>query len=191
MDMDYISQQQLADNITRMANYRKHAEQLAVPVLTNSEIIGSKDPHVVMFAVKDNVFIEQLISDGHIEDGQFEQRIELAINNEKRLMKEENVDLNFMYYKDYDNGVFKFKLYVCDMIKSDGDGKKGITRIFYAYFVEPRLHDFYALTVSAGVFPMPTEQLKPGTIDLQNDKITISLDNLMKMLMDNLKYKYR
>ena len=36
---------------------------------------------------------------------------------------------------------------------------------------------------------MPTEQLKLGIIDTENDKITFTLDNMMKVVLDNLKYK--
>jgi hypothetical protein len=36
---------------------------------------------------------------------------------------------------------------------------------------------------------MPTNLLKPGLIDVENDEITKKLSEMMKNLIDNLKYK--
>lgn len=182
--------QQMAADAARIMNYRMHAEQLFVPVLKDFEVKDDGNPQTILLA-EGHGFVEQLTSDGYIEDGQFDQRIDLVINNTKQFMRNngcENADESFIYYKDYDNGIFKFKMYVCDMIIQVGNEKK-IIRQLIAYFVEPRMRDFYQLSLSAGPFTMPTEQLKPGSIDLQNDQVTITLDNLMKTLMDNLKYK--
>lgn len=182
--------QQAAADAARIMNYRMHAEQLLVPMLDDFEVKDDGNPQTIMLA-EGHGFTEQLTSDGYIEDGQFDQRIDLVINNTKQFMEIsgcENVDDSFIYYKDYDNGVFKFKMYVCDMVIQAGSEKK-IIRQLIAYFVEPKMHDFYQFSLSAGPFAMPTEQLKPGSIDLQNDQVMIALDNLMKILMDNLKYK--
>ena len=69
------------------------------------------------------------------------------------------------------------------------NGEKKISRSLNAYFVEPRMHDFYQFTLTVGPIVMPPKILKPDVIDLQNDKMTIALNNLMKDLLDNLKYK--
>lgn len=182
--------QQMAMDAARMMNYRMHAEQLFVPVLKDFETKNDANPQVVLLA-EGHGFVEQLTSDGHIDDGQFEQRIDLVINNTKQFMKKngcEDVDKSFIYYKDYNNGIFSFKMYVCDMI-IPVNGERKVIRQFIAYFVEPKMHDFYQLSLSAGPFTMPTEQLKLGVVDLQNDQVTLALDNLMKALMDNLRYK--
>ena len=100
----------------------------------------------------------------------------------------ENVDRSFTYYKDYNNGTFSFKVYVFDMIVTVNE-KKRVIRQFIAYFIEPKMHDFYQLTLFAGPFIIPTKQLKLGVIDLENDRVTLVLNNLMRTLLDNLKYK--
>lgn len=176
--------------MARMMNYRMHAEQLFVPILNDFQVENDNNPQTILLA-SGHGFVEQLTSDGHIDDGQFEQRIDLVIKNTKEFMKNnncENVDNSFIFYKEYNSGVFDFKLYIQDMIIPVQNEKK-VIRNFIAYFVEPKMHDFYQFSLSAGPFTMPTEQLKIGIIDLQNDQVTISLDNLMKTLLDNLKYK--
>lgn len=185
-----VNQAQVASDMARIMNYRLHAEQLSVPVLKDFQVQNDNNPQTILLA-SGHGFIEQLTSDGHIEDGQFEQRIELVIKNTKDFMRNnncENVDNSFIYYKDYDNGIFNFKLYVQDMIIPVQNEKK-VIRNFLAFFVEPRMHDFYQLSLGAGPFTMPTEQLKTGVIDLESDQVTMSINNLMKTLLDNLKYK--
>ncbi len=177
-------------DMARIMNYRMHSEQLFIPVLNDFKIENDNNPQTILLATGHG-FTEQLTSDGYIEDGQFEQRIELVISNTKKFMKNsgcENVDNSFIFYKDYNNGVFNFKIYVCDMIIPIGNERK-VIRQFNAYFVENKMHDFYQMSLSAGPFTMPTEQLKVGVIDLDTDMVTKSLDNLMKSLLDNLKYK--
>lgn len=184
------NQVNVAMDMAQMMNYKMHAQQLYVPILNDFQIENDNNPQTILLA-SGHGFIEQLTSDGHINDGEFEQRIDLVITNTKQFMKNngcENVDNSFIYYKDYNNGIFDFKLYVQDMIIPVQNEKK-VIRNFLAFFVEPKMHDFYQLSLGAGPFTMPTEQLKTGTIDLQNDQVTISLDNLMKTLLDNLKYK--
>ena len=127
------------------------------------------------------------MSDGHIENDDFEKRIDLVINNTKNFMKSnncENVENSFKFYKEYTNGIFNFKIYVCDLIIQ---GK--VLRQFISYFVEPKLQDFYQLTVSVGPFDFPTNQIKIDQIDLNNDSTTKSLDILNTLLLNNLKYK--
>ena len=173
-----------------MMNYRLHAEQLFVPVLNGFQIENDNNPQTILLA-SGHGYIEQLTSDGHIDDGQFEQRIDLVIKNTKDFMRSnncENVDNSFIYYKDYNNGIFNFKLYFQDMIIPVQNEKK-VIRNLLAYFVEPKMHDFYQFSLGAGPFTMPTELLKVGTVDLQSDQVTMALDKLMKQLLDNLKYK--
>ena len=177
-------------DMARIMNYRMHAEQLFIPILNDFQVENDNNPQTILLA-SGHGFTEQLTSDGYIGEGEFEQRIDLVIKNTKDFMKAnncENVDNSFIYYKDYNNGIFNFKLYVQDIIIPVQNEKK-VIRNFIAYFVEPKMHDFYQLSLGAGPFSMPTELLKTGIIDLQNDKVTISLDNLMKNLLDNLKYK--
>ena len=188
--MNNDNQMNMMIDATRMMNYKLHAEQLNIPIVNGLQVKSDGNPQTILLAYGHG-FTEQLTSDGFIQDGDFENRINLVITNTKQFMRNnncENVENSFIYYKDYSNGVFNFKLYVQDMIIPIQNEKKAI-RTFIAYFVEPEMHDFYQMSLSVGPFTMPTEQLKIGTIDLQDDQITISLNNLMKDILDNLKYK--
>ena len=181
---------QTAADAARIMNYRKHAEQLSVPVLKGFERKDDGNPLTILLA-EGYGFTEQLTSDGHIESDQFEQHVDLAINNTKQFMLNngcENVDGSFIYYKDYKSETFQFKLYFCDMIAQVG-GERKIIRQLIAYFFEPKMRDFYQLTLSVGPFAMPTEKLKPGIIDLQDDQVTATLDKMMTTLMDNIQYR--
>jgi hypothetical protein len=175
---------------TRMMNYKMHAEQLNIPVASDFQVIDDGKPQTILLATGHG-FIEQLTSDGFIQDGDFEKRIQEIISKNKEFMKNnnfENADNSHIFYKDYSNGVFNFKLYVQDMI-IPMTGEKSVIRSIIAYFVEPKMHDFYQMCLSVGPFTMPAEELKIGKIDLQNDKVTASLDYLMKDILDNLTYK--
>lgn len=181
---------QVGSEMADTLNYKLHAEGLNIPILEGFQKQENDNPQVVLLATKSG-FVEQLVSDGHINDGEFEERINFVINNTKQFMKNngcENVDNSFMFHEDYNNETFKFKVYVCDMIIPDGTEKK-VIRQFNAYFIDPKMNDFYQLSLSTGPFAFPTEQLKLGVIDLQSDQITFSLNSLMHILMNNLKYK--
>lgn len=171
-------------------NFKLHADQLNIPVINGLQVLDDEDPQTILLASSQR-FVEQLTSDGAVDKDQFSQRLELVIENTKKYMVEmgcDNVDNSFIYYKDYNNGVFNFKLYVCDVIVPI-NGEKKVIRQFNAYFVEPKMMDFYQLSMSAGPFSYPTNQIKLGVIDLENDQITITLDNMMKSVLDGLKYK--
>lgn len=179
-----------ARDITNLMNYRKHAEILSIPVLDKFEIKRDDNPRTILLATREGI-VEQLIVDGHIEVNQFDERITSVINSSKKFMEKsgcQNVENSFIYYDEYNNGVFIFKLYFSDMIIPK-NGKFQIIRQLNAYFIEPKMKDFYQLSLSVGPFKYPNEELKVGVIDLNNDLVSRSLIELMKKLMNNLKYK--
>lgn len=173
-----------ANQIAIQMNYKLHAAQFDIPMFNFMKKTDSPYTQVV-FVAEGGGYIEQLVSDGHINDGEFEQRVDLVISNTKKVP---GVQIDFFNYKDYSNGIFNFKLYFQDMIIPTSEGNK-ISRSINAYFVEPKMHDFYQFSLSTEPLLMPTKELKPGVIDLENDKLTLALNNLMKDLLDNLKYK--
>ena len=121
----------------------------------------------------------------------FEQRINLVEKNTLNFMKSHsslNNEQNLFFYKDYSNGIFNYKIYVQDFIVNVQNTTK-VIRQLNAYFIEPKFNDFYQLTIASPALQMPTEILKLGVVDIASDQITQSLDNLLKLLMDNLKYK--
>ncbi len=179
-----------ARDITNAMNYRMHAGNLHIPVLEGFEIKKDDNPRTILLAIRDGM-IEQLISDGYIDVNKFDERITSVINSSKEFMKKsgcQNIENSIIYYDEYNNGVFNFKLYFNDMIIPK-NGKFQIIRQLNAYFIEPKMKDFYQLSLSAGPFKYPNEELKLGTIDLDNDSVSRSLVELMKKLMNNLKYK--
>ena len=185
--MEPNSIEQTATDLAKIANFRLHAENLAIPILDGFTVEQDENPQVILLATGHGI-VEQLVSDGPIKDSKFEDRISLVIENTKQFMRNNNcrdVDQSFIFYKDYNNGTFNFKIYFQDMVLPQ---QKAIRNII-AYFVEPRMHDFYQFSLSAGPFQMPTELLKLGTIDLDNDQVTSMLSNLMQNLLDSLSYK--
>lgn len=180
---DRVNEINMVNMATEM-NYKLHAEQLDIPVFNFMKREESSFPQVIVIA-SGNGYMEQFVSDGFIKDGEFESRINLVINNAKKI---EGIQNEFYYYKDYSNGLFDFKLYFQDIIIPINGGNK-ISRVLNAYFVEPKMHDFYQFSLSVGPFDMPTNLLKPGLIDVENDEITKKLSEMMKNLIDNLKYK--
>ena len=112
----------------------------------------------------------------------------MVIAKSKSFLKEQGIESNYMFHKDYKNNHFNYKVYVCDMTLEANNEKK-IIRQFNAYFIEPRFHDFYQLSLSIGPIILPTKKFKPGIIDLKEDMITRMVDGAMTALMNNLKYK--
>ena len=178
-----------------MMNFGLHARQLDIPLLKNFKIEEVNEPQIV-FAATDGMYTEQLVSDGAMKPNEtFEQRINLVVKNTTEFMSKyspannpANSENKLFYYKDYSNDVFNYKIYVLDGIIVVNNTTK-VIRQFNAYFIEPKFNDFYQLTISAPALSMPTEVLKLGVVDLDTDEITQSLNNLLTLAMDNLKYK--
>lgn len=189
-----MNEQNINDTAIKMAqtlNLKLHAEQLFIPLINNFKIEQVQDPQMILSAT-DGMFIEQLVSDGPMNPNEtFEQRINLVEKNTLNFMKSHsslNNEQNLFFYKDYSNGIFNYKIYVQDFIVNVQNTTK-VIRQLNAYFIEPKFNDFYQLTIASPALQMPTEILKLGVVDIASDQITQSLDNLLKLLMDNLKYK--
>ena len=112
--MDSKIQQRAALEMVKIMNYRMHSNILSVPVLDGFKIENIDNPQTILLASSDG-FVEQLTSDGFVEMEDFDDRIKFVIDSTKEFMKKsscDNVDDSFIYYKDYDNGIFNFKIYV-------------------------------------------------------------------------------
>lgn len=181
----------MMSNMARMLNYRTHAENLFVPLMNGFAKEPDSDNPQVIFIASGGGFTEQLVSDGPMSSGEtFDDRINLVVNNTRDFMKNENLedpDKNFFYYKDFKTDNFLFKVYIQDMIFMF-NGEKKVIRQLNSFFLEPHFHDFYQLSLAAGPFTMPTEMLKTGIVDLENDKVTQALVNMNDTLMANIKY---
>ena len=63
--------------MAKIVNYKKHAEILTIPTLNIFERIKEDNPQTILIA-QGKGFIEQLVSDGYIEED-IENRIKLVI----------------------------------------------------------------------------------------------------------------
>ena len=178
-----------------MSNYKSHAEQLDIPVINGFDIEqgDSRFPSVVFTATyRGSLFTEQLVSDGPLNQNEtFEQRINLVVKNGIEAVKQFSVDNNdksMFYYQDYSNSIFNYKIYVGDTVFDTKVGKK-VSRSLNAFFVDPKFNDFYQFSISSPMMVMPVNSLKLGVVDLETDEMTIKLYEMLRFMMDNLKYK--
>ena len=142
-----------------LLNLRQHAEILLIPVLKDFNVIDSANPQSILIARStDNAFLEQVIADGPLMDGEtFEDRIQLVIDRLQLFLQNDPnncKESNCFYYKDYQTKDFEYKIYVQDFVIKREDGQKLITRMANAFFVEPRFNDFYQISLAVGL-PIP------------------------------------
>ncbi len=175
-------------------NFKLHAEQLDIPVINGFTIEKENTiPNIVFTATyQGSLFIEQLVSDGPMKQNEtFEQRINLVVKNAVEAIKQFSSDNNensMFYYQDYTNNTFNYKVYVVDTIYDTKLGKK-VSRSLNAFFLEPKFNDFYQFSISSPLMVMPINKLKLGVVDLETDDLTIKLYEMLKFMMNNLKYK--
>ncbi len=172
-------------------NLKKYASILDVPIMNGLSMENVENLPQSIFIAIGNGFMEQLTSDGPMRENEtFENRIELVIKNTINFMKEQNIepDNNFFFYKEFKNkNNFIFKIYVQDMI-FENNGKK-VIRQLSAFFIEPRYNIFYQLSLGAGPFTWPTQILKTGLVDIENDEITKNLVNILDNILSDVNYK--
>lgn len=182
------------DAIARM---QANASILAVPIINDAMIVEQNNRQTILIA-QSRIFMEQLVADGAFSEGEtFEDRVNLVVNNTINGLKSQgfaNADKNYFYYKDYSNSLFKFKIYVQDMIFNVPDNveQKLVTKVMRsinAFFVEPKKNQFYQLSLNSMPFNMPTEHLKVGKVDLENDKITSIMLDTLYAIMDGIEYR--
>lgn len=176
--------------LTRDIDYKLHAQGLNIPLLDGFQVLESDDAKIILLAEKDG-YIEQITSDGYLEEGTFDKRIDAVINSTKQFMIEsgcENVDNAFRFYKESNNNSLTFKTYVCDVIIPI-DGEKLYQRQFISYFFDPIINDFYQITISSGPSSMPPKDIILDKIDIENDKVTALLDKYTNEIIEKLNYR--
>lgn len=177
-----------------LLNLRQHAEILLIPVLKDFNVIDSANPQSILIARStDNAFLEQVIADGPLMDGEtFEDRIQLVIDRLQLFLQNDPnncEESNCFYYKDYQTKDFEYKIYVQDFVIKREDGQKLITRMANAFFVEPRFNDFYQISLAVGPFNFSTDVLKLGEVDCENDAISNALMTMFEIILDLTKYR--
>lgn len=178
----------MIEDIVRKANLKMHAKVLEIPVVSGFEVIKIDNPQTIFFAVDGRGFTQQMTSDGTLALGEtLESRAALVIKNVVDFMKEngdEEADKHFFHIKDYENGVFKFKIYIQD-IAMQGQAIRMIT----AFFREPRFNDFYQMSISVGPFDCPVKSYSMGKFDEEKEPISKLLLDMMMSVLSELKYK--
>ncbi|MBQ4031440.1 MAG: hypothetical protein II625_06765 [Bacilli bacterium] len=170
---------------------------LSVPVLDDFILVQKNltDPNnnIIFVAVKNNT-LEQFLGDGMLEPNEsFDDRIEKVINQMKEESKRsplyEGNDEFLVYYKNYDNENFDFKIYVQDILTGTKDNLKFI-RQMSAFFVEPKGNEFYQICMGAGAYAKSNKfKLLKDIKEYEKDEINIGLERNLKLIMDNLTYR--
>lgn len=180
--------QQKTAEMARMMNYKLHAESLNIPLLNEFNPIEPQNAQTILYAMHEKGFVQQLVSDGPLAQGEtFEQRVDLVVSNTIAFMKQNNYTSSgngYFFVKDFSNGTFNFKIYAQDIVF----GNK-VVRMLNAFFLEPRFNDFYQASVSVAPLPYPTQVLKVGEFDVQNDVITRLILNMLEAMLENITYK--
>jgi len=178
--------------ITKFLNLRLHAESICWPKLKGFSPVKKEDQSIFI-SESYNGCEYQVEAMGPLNPNEtFEKRIVVGLNETNRYlrnMKGLSPVSQYRFYKDYDNGIFKFKIFYTDIIVSYA-GKSTICRMFTAFFIDNTYKDVYALSINTPKFPYPSQTgIKIGTVDMENDKITKTTLNLLFMCLDYLKYK--
>jgi len=170
---------------------------LSIPVLDDFILVQKNltDPNnnIIFVAVKNNT-LEQFLGDGMLEPNEsFEDRVEKVINQMKEESKRSPLydgnDEFLVYYKNYDNENFDFKIYVQDILTGSKDNLKFIRQLS-AFFVEPQGNEFYQISMSAGQYAKSNKfKLLKDIKDYEQDEINKGLEKALTLIMDNITYR--
>ena len=87
-----------------------------------------------------------------------------------------NIKTNVNYFNYYKNDTFDFKIYVRNVFL---DNK--MIRKFDVFFLDNKCNDLYKLSLSNG-------PIKLDKLDKCGDIISLNLFNMLKLILDNIKY---
>ena len=185
-----MNKKEKAIQIAKDLNKKLEASIMNVPVLEGfNPINNNASENIVFAAMTEDHYIEQLISGDYLNEGDtLESKIEDTIKETKEYMNNSNLESpsnNFIFLKELE-GTFKFKIYVQDYIMKTKT--PSAIRQLNAYFIEPRYNKFYQLSLSTGPIAIPSTIFEPGIINLENDKITRELIEMMDIILSNIKY---
>jgi len=187
----------VAIKIAKKMNTLINFNSLAVPVLDDFIVVKKNltDPsnRIIFVAIKNNT-LEQFLGDGILgKNESFEGHITGVIEEIKDQVKDnplyEGNDDYLIYYKNYDNGLFDFKVYVQDILAGTPDKIK-FARQMSAFFVEPKGNEFYQISMAAGQYYKSNKfKLLKDVKDIEKDEINMGLEKALKIIMDNITYR--
>ena len=176
-------------------NTVENIDKMNIPILDDFKVLRNeitKDSNVILVAKKDNT-IEQFLTEGTIpEEVSIDEKVDEVISNIDRQIRNNPLYKNRQYmkfYKEYDNGTFKFLIYIQDILTGTKKSTSFV-RQANAYFIEPNGREFCQVSIAAGRYAKSEETPIIDEIkDIENDKITTILIKNLYLILDNLKYK--
>ena len=192
-----MTKEETAIRLAKKMNTLINFNLLSVPVLDDFVLVQKnltdRNNSVIFVAIKNNT-IEQFLGDGALEPKEsFDSRIEKVINQMKEQVKDnplyEGNDEYLVYYKNYDNDYFDFRIYVQDVLTGTKDSLRFV-RQMSAFFVEPQGNEFYQISMAAGQYVKSNKfKLLKDIKDYEKDDINKGLEKALKVIMDNIKYR--
>ncbi len=183
--------------IASKANTIENVNRLLIPILEGFQIVKqdifSKDSNQFFVAVKNNT-IEQFQTDGMLDEKEsFEQRVEKVIKQMKDSVKGNELYDGYkdfiVYYKNYDNNFFDFKIYIQDILVGTKEDLKFIRQI-NAFFVEGIGNEFCHLSMAAGQYKVSDKfKLLKDIKEYNKDEIIKGLEDGLKVVLDNIIYR--
>lgn len=187
----------VAIKIAKHMNTLINFNSLAVPVLNDFIVVKKNltDPsnRIIFVAIKNNT-LEQFLGDGILgKNESFEGHITGVINEIKDQIKDnplyEGNDEYLVYYKNYENDLFDFKIYIQDILTGTPDKIK-FARQMSAFFVEPKGNEFYQICMAAGQYVKSNKfKLLKDIKNYEEDDVIVGLEKNLKIIMDNITYR--
>lgn len=165
-------------------NNHLHASNIYVPILENFELEHLvKVPNCIFVAKNNNGFIEELFIEPLIDLNESLENVINKIQNETtEYLASKNIKTNVNYFNDYKNDTFNFKIYVRNVFL---DNK--MIRKFDVFFLDNKCNDLYKLSLSNGPIILDN-YIEQSELDKCGDIISLNLLNMLKLILDNIKY---
>lgn len=165
-------------------NNHLHASNIYVPILENFELEHlAKVPNCIFVAKNNNGFIEELFIEPLIDLNEtLENKIDKIQSETTKYLESKNIKSTVNYFKDYKNGTFNFKIYVRTVFL---DNK--MIRKFDVFFLDDKYNDLYKLSLSNGPIKLDNS-IEQSKLDKCEDVISVNLCNMLKLILDNIKY---
>ena len=166
-------------------NNHLHASNIYLPVLEGFEIEHKVEiPNCIFIAKNNNGIIEQLFIDPSLKENEsLEERIKKIQTETTNYIKTNNFETFIKHYKDYDNGIFSFKIYIRDIILNNS-----LIRELDTYFVDNKYNDVYKLTLSYGPFNKENNLELLSNNNGNDDLVTKKIANMLNVILENTKY---
>jgi hypothetical protein len=175
-----MSPQEIAFQMYQGMNLKDHAKILKYKIPANMSVTYPEDLLVIHIGHTDTL-MEHFNIDGPLyENDTLESKINDSINNTYKYLKNNNIDVNIQYYKEYVSKYFNFQIYVRDV-----DLKTYISRTIMVFFIEPVYNDLYQFSVST-IMDKPKDSIL-GFVS-KNDPLFIEMYEYTKYFIESLCY---